>query len=128
MHRFVVLLLQPTSCVCLSIGPADIAHLPTPGNMNESRIFASIQSLGDYFDDCNPVQPIYASDDSGASWHAYQPASEMTNHKVHSLLAYDDACGGQVCAATDGTGLQCVNASFPLETDDNFTTEHLASV
>ena len=111
-------MLQLNSCLCLLVDPADIVQLSTPGKKDKSRIFASMQSQGDYYDGCNPVNPIYASTDRGASWYVYQPASAMTNHKVHSLLAYDDDYGGQVCAATDGTGLQCVNASLPLKTDD----------
>ena len=111
-------MLQLNSCLCLLVDPADIVQLSTPGKKDKSRIFASMQSQGDYYDGCNPVNPIYASTDRGASWYVYQPASTMTNHKVHSLLAYDDDYGGQVCAATDGTGLQCVNASLPLKTDD----------
>eukprot|EP01052_Picozoa_sp_SAG31_P014212 SAG31_NODE_875_length_11316_cov_8.924044_1_plen_99_part_00 len=82
--------------------------------MPEARRFEFDSVPSQYFLHCNPPSAIYASDDMGVSLESYEPAASITNHKVHSLPAYTDEAGGQICACTDGTGVQCVNASIPM--------------
>ena len=97
---------------------SDIVQLPRSGDGNGTRLFAGLQTSGDYFDGADPPSPVYASDSLGVAWAVYEPALAITNHKAISLLAVSgdgsEDGGGQICVANDGTGLQCVNGTAPL--------------
>ena len=93
---------------------SDIVQLPRSGDGNSTRLFAGLQTSGDYFDGADPPSPVYASDSLGVTWAVYEPALAITNHKAISLLAVGGDGDGEICVATDGTGLQCVNGAAPL--------------